>query len=134
MDVKQKHGELSRLIIRQEEKAQALLEFALSLMVLLLLTFGMIDFSRAAYTANVIQAAAQTGARAGLVDLNTVNQAVQKQLVGLDVQKAHMTTVVNNGRIEVQIAYEFKFITPFIALLAPQGHFTLQGSASMLIH
>jgi len=133
--VKQKQkGEQRIFITGQAEKGQALLEFALSLMVLLLLTFGMIDFSRAAYTTSTLQAAAQAGARAGIIDVNTVEQVVQQKLVGLDLQKTHITTaVLSNGHLEVQITYEFEFITPLIASLTPHGQLILHASASMLI-
>lgn len=119
---------------QQQEKGQALLEFAFSLMILLTLTFGMIDFSRAVYTLSVVQAAAQAGARAGLVDLTTVNAAVQQKLIGLDTSKAQITTtVLNSEQVQVQITYQFQFMTPFIAQLVPNGRLDLHGSASMLI-
>lgn len=133
MKQKQK-GELSIFATGQAEKGQALLEFALSLMILLLFTFGVIDFSRAVYTVNTIQAAAQVGARAGIVDVNTVEPIVQEKLVGLDLQKAYITTtMLSNGCLEVRITYEFEFITPLTLLLPLHRRVIFQASASMLI-
>ena len=104
-------------------------------MILLLLVFGLIDFGRAVYTASVIQAAAQAGARAGLVSLTGVTAAVQAKLVGLDVAQAQISTVMlTSERIEVQVTYELELITPLIAQLVPDGRIDLQSSASMLLY
>ena len=119
--------------VGKQEQGQTLVEFALVLMILLLLTFGMIDFSRAVYTASVLQAAAQAGARAGLVSLAGVDAAVQDKLVGLDGARAQITSaMLTSERMEVQITYELDLMTPLIAQLAPDGRITLRGSASML--
>jgi len=115
---------------RQSESGQALVEFALTLMILLLLVFGLIDFGRAVYTASVIQAAAQAGARAGLVSLTGVTAAVHAKLIGLDVTQAQISTVMlTSERIEVQVTYELELITPLIAQLVPDGRIDLQSSA-----
>ncbi|MCX6049529.1 MAG: pilus assembly protein [Chloroflexi bacterium] len=119
----------------QAEKGQSLVEFALVLLLLLLLTFGMIDFCRAVYTTSVIQAAAQAGARAGLVSVSGVTAAVQGKLTGLDVSKAQITTVMlTSERIQVKVTYQFEFITPLIADLVTNGRLDLTSSASMLIN
>ncbi len=104
------------------------------LLILLLLTFGMIDFCRAVYTTSVIQAAAQAGARAGMVSLAEVIPAAQGKLNGLDLAQAQISSVMlTSERIEVQITYDFAFITPLIAQLVPGGRLDLHSSASMLI-
>ena len=56
---------LRRLI--RDEAGVALLEFALLVMVLLLLVFGAIDFGRALFTSNNLTSAAREGARYGAV-------------------------------------------------------------------
>jgi len=120
---------------RQPESGQALVEFALTLLILLLLVFGLIDLGRAVYTASVIQAAAQAGARAGLVSLTGVTAAVQAKLIGLDVTQAQISTVMlTSERIEVQVTYELELITPLIAQLVADGRLDLQSSASMLLY
>jgi Flp pilus assembly protein TadG len=118
-----------------QEKGQTLIEFALVLMILLLLTFGMIDLSRAVYTASVLQAAAQAGARAGMIspDLDEVKTAVQARLVGLDSARVLVTrTMLTSERVEVTVTYDLILMTPLIAQLAPDGRITLRASASML--
>lgn len=118
---------------RKQEAGQTLIEFALVLMMLLLLTFGMIDLSRAVYTASVLQAAAQAGARAGMVSLAGVDAAAKARLVGLDSARVEVTTaMLTSERLEVQVTYELDLMTPLIAQLVPQGRITLASSASML--
>ncbi len=103
-------------------------------MLLLLVSFGMFDFCRAVYATSVIQAAAQAGARAGLVSLAGVTPAAQDKLIGLDLDKAQISTVMlTSERIEVQITFQFEFVTPLIAALIPGGELELTASASMLI-
>ncbi len=118
----------------QPEKGQTLVEFALVLMLLMLLTFGMFDFCRAVYTASVIQAAAQAGARAGMISLAGVTPAAEDKLIGLDITKAQISTIMlTSERIEVQVAFQFEFVTPLIATLFSDGELELEASASMLI-
>ena len=121
--------------LQDQEAGYALVEFAFSLMVLLMLTFGMIDLGRAVYAATVVQAAAQTGARAGVVDVTTAAAVTQSRLIGLDLTKAQIvSTVVNDEQIEVEVTYQFELITPFLAQAISGSQITLSGSASMLIN
>jgi Flp pilus assembly protein TadG len=117
-----------------QEGGNALVEFALSLTVLLMLTFGMIDLCRAVYTLTAVQAAAQVGARAGLIDLAQVTPAVQQRLVALDPAQAQVTaTVVNNAQVQVQVTYPFEFITPYLSRLVTDGKLELSSQATMAI-
>jgi hypothetical protein len=115
-----------------QETGYALIEFAFALMVLLMLSFGMIDLSRAVYTATVLQAAAQMGARAGVVDITAVTPAVHTRLIGLDLNQAQIAaSLTSDERIEVEVTYQFTFITPFLAQIVG-GTVELSGQASML--
>jgi Flp pilus assembly protein TadG len=118
-----------------QEVGSTLIEFAFVLMILLMLTFAMIDLSRAVYAANVVQMAAQIGARAGIVDMAAVTPAVQNRLIGLDPARAQVTaTLVSNERVEVEVTYEFELVTPFLSQVVEDGVINLSGSASMLTH
>src|SRR5215216_3074629 len=70
----------------RSEVGQASVEFALTIVMTLLLIFGLIDFSRAIYTASIIQWAAQSGARAAIIDdsQEAVDAAVKDRMFGLD--------------------------------------------------
>lgn len=119
--------------MHREQAGSTLVEFTLILLTLLTLTFGMIDFSRALYAASVVQAAAQTGARAGIVDLASATAAVLDSMIGLDVAQAQVAvTQPNADSVEVQVTYQFEFVTPFLAEAISGGGMELTGSARML--
>jgi Flp pilus assembly protein TadG len=120
----------------QSETGQAALEFALTLTVTLLLIFGMIDFSRAIYTASIIQWAAQQGARAGIVDDSqaVVEAAVHGRMVGLDTENALVTVSSPNVNIvQVDVTYEFEFVVPVISRITGDT-IQMQASASMVAY
>ena len=53
-----------------DDRAQALVEFALVLPVLLLMILGVLDLGRAVYAQSALVSAARTGARVAVVDQN----------------------------------------------------------------
>ncbi len=128
----------SRYISFQEE-GQALVEFALAGMILMFITFGLFETARVVYTAAVIQAAAQEGARAGIVNTADVNTAVQNRLVAVDpnqITNITTSTATVSGRdvLRVQIAYNYQVATPLLSsLLGNSGAIELRGDASMLV-
>lgn len=118
-----------------DETGSAVLEFAFALMLLLPLTFGMIDLGSALYAANVIQSAAQMGARAGIVDPATATTTVYDQLAGLNPANAQVNVVLVDGeRITVEVTYQYELLTPLATQLIGDGLIVLTGEASMLIY
>lgn len=119
---------------QRHESGQAMVEFALTIIVTLLLIFGMIDFSRAIYTASVIQWAAQQGARAGIVNASEANvrAAVQGRMAGLDPTLATISvTRPGNNVVQVDVSYPFEFIIPMISRITGD-RIILRASASMV--
>ncbi len=117
----------------KSELGQSILEFAFTIPVVLLLFFGLMDFSRAAYTAAVVQWAAQEGARAGTIDPESVTEAAQGRMVGLQAASTVVTmTQPDSNTVLVQVSYPFVFATPVIAQLAGEG-IQMQGTASMIM-
>lgn len=127
-----------------QEGGQTLVEFALTVMVLLLLVFGLIDFSRAVYAASIVQWAAQQGARVGIKEVPddptlaelqvVVEPAVLDRLTGLNVDQA--TVVVSEpgpDLVQVDVTYYFEFIVPLIKQFGGDG-VDFQASASMVAH
>jgi len=115
-----------------QERGSALLEFAFVLTIMLSMTFAIIDFGRYVYANNVVRAAAQEGARAGVANRD-IHSAVEEKLISLDPEKATIS-VPSGGlanTVQVDVRYEFEFITPFISASAG-GPIQLEGSASML--
>ena len=117
------------------ELGQSMIEFAFTIPVLLLLFFGLIDFSRAAFTAAVVQWAAQEGARVGTISLDesAVTDAARSRMVGLHAEQAEVVfTQPDASTVVVQVSYPFVFATPIIAQIAGEG-IQMQGSASMVM-
>jgi len=117
------------------ETGSTLIEFAAVLSILLSLTFAMVDFGRYVYANNVIQAAAQEGASAGLRSGGDIQAAVLDRILTLDSTKVSVSSNrIDNGireKIQVDVTYEFRFITPFISAVA-SGPIQLEGRAIML--
>jgi Flp pilus assembly protein TadG len=119
-----------RLTFLRERDGSVILETALMITVLLMLTFGMVDFGRVMYTSNSLISAAREGARAGAVQ-TTVNQSAIKAIVesrfnsytfgGDNLKDADITvtdlSASSPPSIRVSIAYSFKWITPLARLL-----------------
>jgi Flp pilus assembly protein TadG len=119
--------------VYRREEGNTLVEFTLILLVMLSLTFAMIDFSRALYAANVVQAAAQEGARAGIVNLASATTAALDKMAGLDTTQVQVAvTQPAADSVQVQVTYQFEFVTPFLATAIAGGGISLTGSARMM--
>lgn len=116
--------------IESEEKGHGLVETALVLSFFLFLTFGMIDFSRCIYTNSVVSAAAQEGARAGIIDTDEIQSAIASKMIGLNLNNADIDITLNDNIVQVEIAYDFQFITPLASTLVDT--LALSGKASMI--
>lgn len=121
-----------------EDKGQSLVEFALSLMILLALTFGLMDFGRLVFIASQVQAAAEEGARAGII-LNTtdtqIGNAARARLVAMNpAEVAVGITRPGGNTVEVSVSYDYHFMVPLIALFDDDGQVALQGHARMISH
>ncbi len=123
---------------RRAEQGQSLVEFALSLMVLLVITFGFFDFGRLAFVSSVLQAAAEEGARAGII-LNTtdvqIQAATRARMVGLDADETNVAVSrPDSNSVQVSVTYDYVFMAPFIGALIDGGQVPLTSSARMIIH
>ena len=86
-------------------RGQALAEFALTLPILLLLVFGIIEFARLFQTWVVLQSAARAGARAasiGMIDYDIFNVPADAQPIDLRVLNAVVPCVNNDLRGVIQ--------------------------------
>ncbi|MCC6381994.1 MAG: pilus assembly protein [Dehalococcoidia bacterium] len=129
-------GRLRRL--RESEKGQTLVEFALVLPFFLVLIFALVDFGRAYYTWQVVTNGAREGARAAAVqsDNATIDSKIYASFCtsypsncGLDTSKLTITkTNVQGARgteVTVRLAYDFNWVTPMGNIL------TLIGGSSV---
>jgi Flp pilus assembly protein TadG len=110
-----------------------MVEFALTISLTLLLIFGMIDFSRAVYTASVIQWAAQYGARTAITYSTPapalVSDSVVGRLAGLDPAKVDVDPIWAGNLVSVTVTYPFEFIVPLLT-----GSIEMSASASMVAY
>jgi len=126
----------------KDERGTTLVEFSAVLIVLLTLTFGMIDFGRYVYAVSVVRAAAQEGASvgikvddAGAVNLAAVPTAVKAKMIALDTSRAGVTVTQPDAEtVEVDVTYKFEFITPFLSAAVSNEPIDINGSASMAIY
>ena len=119
------------------ETGTTMLEFAAVLSILLSLTFAMVDFGRYVYANNIIQSAAQEGARAGVRPGGNIQEAAMAKILTLDPTKVSVSPHYSpdseiRRTVQVDVTYEFRFITPFISAFA-SGPIELHGTASMLM-
>jgi Flp pilus assembly protein TadG len=113
-----------------------MVEFTLTITLTLLIIFGLIDFSRAIYTASVIQWAAQNGARVAIIDPSqeAVAEAVKERLTLLDPDKVTVAFAsLPENVVQVQVTYPFEFVAPIVAQITGES-IEMSSSASMIAH
>jgi hypothetical protein len=96
----------------------------------------MIEFSRAIYASSVVKAAAQEGARAGIIDATdtaAITAAVEEKLIGLDLEKVIEINIEEPDArtVQVEVVYQFEFVVPLIETITGSD-IELRGSASMV--
>ncbi len=116
----------------RSEKGQSLVEFAFSIVVLLLLVAGAVDLGRALYTYMGLRDAAQEGALYGSTNPTQQNEIVSRVrnssnlLQGISADAAANTDVqvtvygaaCTNNAIKVRVSYDnFPITMPFLGTL-----------------
>jgi Flp pilus assembly protein TadG len=123
---------------RPSNRGQALVEFALTIPLLLLLTVGLFDFGRAIYAYNTVSNAARVANRVAIVDQNVikVKQAAVDESPALDVTTGDVTVAFTcTDKIgclaSAVVAYQFTPATPVVSAIV--GPITLRGQSQMPI-
>jgi hypothetical protein len=139
---------------RSRQRGSALFEQALTIIVLLSVMFGIIDFARALYTyhfvANVAREASRwASVRSSTSPLGAADHSNVESLVsnvsGMGLDAANITSSINwlsppHGSpscpanipgcvVEVQVNYNFKFFFPFM----PSRSINMQSTSEMVI-
>ena len=100
------------------ESGEALVEFALILPIMLVLSLGMLDFGRAFQAKSLVDQAAREGCRIGIVTTPPDNQALIVDRVTTILKAGGMVpiSVTSNTDAErlvtVEVVITFKFVTP----------------------
>ena len=129
VDWELKRGRIMRRV-SPSHRGQSLLEFALVLPILLIITFGIIEFGILIYNQQIITNASREGARAGIVasaprvppsGMSSIDAVVQQycanNLISFDAQSPPVTTVVGydanapfRQNLQVQVSYQYSFL------------------------
>ena len=134
------------------KNGQAMVEFALTIGIIMLILMGIFDLGRIIYTTTSLSNAAREGARVAAVngDSNAIKSAVIATGIGLNIQPGQIgityclvpdcsSTQTDRSKemVAVKISitnYPFTAITPFIGrMFGPSETMNLSTSASMTI-
>lgn len=126
----------------EDDRGQALVEFALVSVLLFTLLFGGLDFGRALNAWAVVTHASREGARVAAVQCTAVancnplvQTAIEGALVGINVPAARWQMdagpYVSGGPVHVRIEYDIVPIIPLIAVFIPGGVLTVHGDTTM---
>ncbi|HZI89058.1 MAG TPA: TadE family protein [Candidatus Polarisedimenticolia bacterium] len=109
---------------RRRDSGEALIEIALVLPILLLISMGMLDFGRAFHAKNIVDAAAREACRVAVV---TSDLAVAQQR-GTDILTAgglvgvvDISPVAPNKMVTTTVTTRFTFITPGLFAVFGKG-------------
>jgi Flp pilus assembly protein TadG len=120
---------------RPGDSGAAAVEFALLLPVLLLVTFGIIDFGRALNAQVTITQAAREGARLAALSQPDVVSRTQAAATGLSAVTVAVTACpAGAGQASsatVKVSYLFSFITPIGAIAGMFGQSTLGSDLTL---
>ena len=136
--------------VGKRETGSTLVEFAFASIILLGITFGMVDFGLILYTRNAVQLAAQEGAREGIaveedgsLRYTDIEERVKDKLILLDPAKADITVnLVGGDTVQVEVDYPMEFVTPVgdvIKMLSSASNewahgWDINAVATMVIH
>jgi Flp pilus assembly protein TadG len=117
----------------RSEKGAALLEAAITVPIILLISVGIFEFGRAYQTWQVLTNASREGARLAVIDgstdaqvRTTVNNyltsgglvALSSTNIAID-RKAPLTASSTASRIQVNYPFQFMVLNPVVRLIAP---------------
>ncbi len=132
-----------KLLKKRRESGQSVVEFALTLPLLLLLICGMIELGWLASNRLVLDNITREGVRAGIVatsaSTNTADVVARINAMKPDYMTSDLGITVTysdasnfrEGDITVVTTYDLPTITPLTAFLAPDGVFHLQAQCTM---
>ena len=117
---------------RRSNHGQGIVEFALVLMLFLVVVMVIFDLGRAVIFYSVLNNAVREGARYGVIDQNAyqVQNVVRGKVNGLEVSPNVSFTA---EEVTVMIDYPFNTVTPVLDLLLPGGSILLHSESTMSI-
>ena len=101
----------------KDSKGQELMEFAMTLPILALLVFGIIDLGRVVYYYSAMQNSAREGARYGVVNPwqeNLVATRTEERTLGIDPSDLNVVVSYDCDRVKVSVSYTYNPWIPFV--------------------
>ena len=118
----------------RNEKGAALLEAAITVPIILLISVGIFEFGRAYQTQQVLVNATREGARLAVIEgssneavFNRVNDYVKSgglnalQPADLDIQRTVVIAGTTGSSVEVKYPFQFAVLKPVIQLISPKS-------------
>ena len=112
----------------RSESGEALLEIALVLPILLLLSLGMLDFGRAFHIKSIVDQAAREAARVAAVSGNPVDIALAQtrgdyvlNQSGIPGNHTVVTPMAPDKTVTATVTYRFEFVTPGLYAVFSNG-------------
>ena len=123
----------------RNERGQSTVELALSMLVLVMLLFGLVDFGRVFHAYLTLDHAGREAARAAITGKSDteIEAVVTNRIAGLDETKLQVSIApVEADRVRgvdttISLTYDIKIITPIIANIFPQNPFPLKTKTIM---
>jgi Flp pilus assembly protein TadG len=103
--------------VRTTESGQTLVEFSMVLPIMLVLIFALVDFGRAFHTWLVVTNAAREGARTAAVQTRITESAASLDTSRLTITASNIQGA-RGETVEIDLAYDFEFVTPLGGLLS----------------
>ncbi|HWP97461.1 MAG TPA: TadE/TadG family type IV pilus assembly protein [Syntrophomonadaceae bacterium] len=123
----------------KDEKAQAMVEMALALPVLILLSLGIFDFGRVFGSYLVVNNLAREGARYGVVGHSDseILAAVNSEAAFLDITRLTVTPTPAGSRargttLKISVSYTVPLVMPLVDYMIPNP-FPLSSSCYMRV-
>lgn len=130
MDTEAAFGSRGNRLGKRSQRGQALAEFALASLVLMVLVLGIVDLSRAVYVRSMVASAAREAARVGSVDPGSAAAMLRAArerivLVGIDSADPDAYGVAvswpDGEHVQVDVSCRFVPVTLMIAQLFDEG-------------
>ncbi|MEZ4634585.1 MAG: pilus assembly protein [Caldilineaceae bacterium] len=118
---------------KRSELGQSIVEFAIVVPFVVLLTLGVVDLGRVIFLNTMFSAAVQEGAREGAVTANftRIQQAVEGELVGVAPGDVVISIERTEVYTEVGITYVFVPVTPMLSTIVGTDGLLLERAARM---
>lgn len=124
-------------MIRDRQKGQDLLEYALALPIVLILLMSILDLGRVVYVYSALHNSVRDGARYGIIspgDAAGIEAVVRAKAVGLDPAELDVLVVQPEPEtIRVRATYQFTVVSPLAVGLIGSNQWQVGSQSTMRV-